>query len=186
MIELSLRRHPATPAPAVRAVRVSVQSQPGGGLSLIYAIDAPAGSVLLAPPAAAQRRDELWRHSCFELFAAAEGDAYREFNFAPCGAWAVYDFSGYRSGRADVNTGTPPAIQRDASGSSFSVSVDAGLLLALRHGPAALALSAVIEDADAQLSYWALRHPPGKPDFHHRHGFAIGWPLAPGAKEQAS
>jgi hypothetical protein len=23
------------------------------------------------------------------------------------------------------------------------------------------------------LSYWALRHPPGKPDFHHPAGFAL-------------
>jgi hypothetical protein len=31
----------------------------------------------------------------------------------------------------------------------------------------------VIEAADGSLSYWALRHPPGKPDFHHRDAFAL-------------
>ena len=35
-----------------------------------------------------------------------------------------------------------------------------------------LGLSAVLEDADGVLSYWALRHPPGKPDFHHTDAFA--------------
>ena len=36
-----------------------------------------------------------------------------------------------------------------------------------------LGLSAVVEDADGGLSYWALRHPPGKPDFHHTDAFAL-------------
>jgi hypothetical protein len=35
-----------------------------------------------------------------------------------------------------------------------------------------LGLSAVIEDAKGGISYWALTHPPGKPDFHHADGFA--------------
>ena len=34
-------------------------------------------------------------------------------------------------------------------------------------------LSAVIEEQGGVLSYWALRHPPGKPDFHHRDSFAM-------------
>ena len=28
-------------------------------------------------------------------------------------------------------------------------------------------LSAVIEEADGRLSYWALHHPAERPDFHH-------------------
>jgi hypothetical protein len=36
-----------------------------------------------------------------------------------------------------------------------------------------IALAAVIEDANGRLSYWGLRHPPGKPDFHHPNGFAL-------------
>ena len=34
-------------------------------------------------------------------------------------------------------------------------------------------LSAVIEDLDGSLSYWSLKHPPGKPDFHHADCFAL-------------
>src|ERR1019366_4823177 len=36
-----------------------------------------------------------------------------------------------------------------------------------------IALAAVIEDENGRLSYWGLRHPPGKPDFHHPNGFAL-------------
>jgi hypothetical protein len=36
-----------------------------------------------------------------------------------------------------------------------------------------LALAAVIEDGNGRLSYWALGHPQGKPDFHHPDGFTL-------------
>jgi hypothetical protein len=36
-----------------------------------------------------------------------------------------------------------------------------------------LAVSAVIEESDGRVSYWALAHPPGKPDFHHADGFVV-------------
>jgi hypothetical protein len=39
--------------------------------------------------------------------------------------------------------------------------------------PLRLALSAVIEEDGGMLSYWALKHPPGKPDFHHPDAFAL-------------
>jgi len=38
------------------------------------------------------------------------------------------------------------------------------------------AVSAVIEESDGTRSYWALAHPPGKPDFHHADGFALELP----------
>jgi hypothetical protein len=36
-----------------------------------------------------------------------------------------------------------------------------------------IALSAVIEDERGSVSYWALKHAPGKPDFHHPAGFIL-------------
>jgi hypothetical protein len=37
-------------------------------------------------------------------------------------------------------------------------------------------LAAVIEEEGAVKSYWALAHPPGKPDFHHPTCFAATLP----------
>jgi hypothetical protein len=37
-------------------------------------------------------------------------------------------------------------------------------------------LSAVVETKDGGISYWALAHPPGKPDFHHPDSFALTLP----------
>lgn len=39
-----------------------------------------------------------------------------------------------------------------------------------------LGLTAVIETRDHRLTYWALRHPTPKPDFHNRQGFALQVP----------
>ncbi len=39
-----------------------------------------------------------------------------------------------------------------------------------------LALSAVIEETDGRLSYWALAHPAAKPDFHHAEAFVLSLP----------
>lgn len=39
-----------------------------------------------------------------------------------------------------------------------------------------MAASAVVEEADGTKSYWALAHPPGKPDFHHEAGFVLELP----------
>ena len=36
-----------------------------------------------------------------------------------------------------------------------------------------IGLSAVIEASDRTLSYWALRHPTDKPDFHNADSFAL-------------
>ena len=42
-----------------------------------------------------------------------------------------------------------------------------------RHDALRLALSAVLEADDGTLSYWALHHPPGSPDFHHANCFVL-------------
>jgi len=39
-------------------------------------------------------------------------------------------------------------------------------------------ISAVIEESDGTRSYWALKHPPGAPDFHHPDCFALELPAA--------
>ena len=36
-----------------------------------------------------------------------------------------------------------------------------------------IGLSAIIEDREGSLSYWALKHAPDKPDFHSAVAFAL-------------
>ena len=103
---------------------------------------------------------------------AEDGPGYREFNFSPSGEWAVYAFRGYREGgELDVEPAPGIAVQRKGDRLELYAQIRADILPPGR--PLRLALSAVVEDADGTLSYWALRHLPGKPDFHHTDAFAL-------------
>jgi hypothetical protein len=125
-----------------------------------------------------RRMEALWRHTCFEAFLMAGDDAsYQEYNFSPSGEWAAYWFRGYRQAnyqQAGVTTNEPAAVIR-VHQSAQHLALDAEMPLELpplTHS-IRLGLSAVVETVDGGLSYWALRHPPGKPDFHHADAFAL-------------
>jgi hypothetical protein len=65
-------------------------------------------------------------------------------------------------------------VQSNDAGFELQVALDLSNLPL--DGPWRLGLSAVIEEASGRLSYWALTHPPGKPDFHHSDCFALELP----------
>ena len=107
---------------------------------------------------------------------AGEGPEYREFNFSPSGEWALYDFRGYRDASEQdgaLLTTLDPVIkvQQSLDRLELTVEIDQGLLP--QANSLKLGLSAVVENAAGAKSYWALRHSPGKPDFHHADAFAI-------------
>jgi len=160
----------------VHVVRGEV-SATGDALDLRYVLEGDLTGLALAPLAASRRVDGLWRHTCFEAFVAGtEANEYVELNFSPSTEWAIYRFSAYRAGRVAVETARPPRIVVHNEGACLSLqaTVECGLLGGLCNAPALrMALAAVVEQADGRLSYWALAHPPGQPDFHHAAGFAL-------------
>ncbi len=110
------------------------------------------------------RRDELWKSTCFEAFVQAEGEAaYHEYNFAPSGDWAAYDFSGRRDGMSEAELANPPYIRIEDNLTWWGLGATFVLEAGRRR---ALGLSAVIEELDGTKSYWALAHGGDKPDFH--------------------
>jgi hypothetical protein len=133
---------------------------------------------LRIPSARPQRRvDRLWEHTCFEAFiSATESSAYREFNFSPSGEWATYAFQSYRVA-APLEDHTPSpnmTVHIDRGSLTLDANVSQDLLTTIsRPAPLRLGLCAVIEEESGRLTYWALRHPAGKPDFHDTHGFVL-------------
>ena len=120
-----------------------------------------------------RRMDNLWQHTCFEAFVmAGEGPGYREYNFSPSGEWAVYAFSDYRDG-AGLDIELAPGIVVRKTRDRLEVDAEIHQYFLPQGGPLRLGLSAVVEEADGVLSYWALQHPPGKPDFHHPDAFTL-------------
>ena len=150
-------------------------------LALRYRIEAgpDADPLVLPAPAVPARTDGLWRTTCLEAFVRlGGGDGYIELNMSPSTAWAAYFFDGYRSGMRPAADIGPPDIEttRDAHGLTLSAVWDLSRLTSAHpRAPWSLGLSAVVEHG-AGLSYMALAHPAGAPDFHHAAGFALDLP----------
>jgi hypothetical protein len=172
----TLTIHPDSAGEAVTAIEVEAQRPGARALLLRFAVTAAPARLRLPPPAAPERTDELWRHTCFEAFLAAPGAAgYCELNLSPSGRWAGYRFDGYRRGMRATDGLAAPRTRLDVrpDGLELSAELDLGALTELPETASwRVGLSAVIEDADGQMSYWALAHRSGRPDFHHADCFA--------------
>src|SRR5258708_3509400 len=172
-----LTAHPSTPNGAVRSLGVQLRTEEPGILVFQYLLDADMSRVRVPPSGAGGRADALWGSTCFEAFVApADAPGYHEFNFSPSLDWSIYRFTAYREGMSPAEIGRAPEISvcRGADGLELRSAVHLSDLVALRDaGRWRIALAAVIEDERGRLSYWGLRHPPGKPDFHHSSGFAL-------------
>lgn len=155
------------------AVTVDVTRAGAGELMLAYRVRDPKGALVAPAPAAGARKDDLWTRTCFEAFICIPGgDAYYELNFSPSSEWAAYRFDGYRVGMTMAD-GIASRVEWIKTRDGFALHAQADLSepVGLSAVPWRLGLTAVIEDAPGQLSYWALTHPPGVPDFHN----AAGW-----------
>jgi hypothetical protein len=202
----ALKLHPDSRCDAVTDISVAVSRGAPRQLALEYVATGTMANVDI-PPAFSiiSQRPELWRMTCFELFVRGQaGPAYHEFNFSPAIRSAHYVFSDYRSKIeeldgfwcADVLDPTARvelrAPERDQTACRVPVTVFFNIMphpISAHISPTQipdlpddsswrLGLSAVIQEANGRMSYWALAHPPGKPDFHHPDCFALELPPA--------
>jgi hypothetical protein len=172
-----LTAHPLTPNDAVRSLGVQLRLEEPDVLVFQYSLVADMSRVRIPSSGMGERADVLWKHTCFEAFVApADAPGYHEFNFSPSLDWAIYRFSAYREGMSPAEIGRTPeiSVRRGDSGLELQSAVRLGRLADLPDARCLkIALAAVIEDEHGSLSYWGLRHPPGKPDFHHPNSFAL-------------
>jgi hypothetical protein len=180
---IDLNCHPSTRTETVRAVQVRARRSASAELQITFRLDGDLHRISIPSPVAPRIGTELWRHTCFEAFIAVEGEtAYHEFNFAPSGEWTVFAFTAYRNGNPVANEMLRPHIAVRTSGDQLELDCRVRLdALSAIHprAPLRVGLSAVIEASDGTLSYWALRHPADKPDFHDADGFALLLSLDP-------
>jgi hypothetical protein len=162
--------HPVTSNDAIQSLSVEVEHYPEGGLKLRYRLAGDLAKILIPAAKPSIASDGLWRHTCFEAFAAAGTSAYHEFNFSPSGEWAAYAFDDYRA-RRPWTIGKPLAIEVSRSPHQLLLTarIEADDLPAGNR--LHLGLTAVVESSEGGLSYWALHHPNKRPDFHDRAGF---------------
>jgi hypothetical protein len=168
-MQLNLVPHPSTP-PSDPELKVWANVEHAASLAAVattniwFGVGAPAERFVIPQATEPARADELWRTTCFEAFLRPLGEEnYREWNFAPSGQWATYEFSGYRENMAAADADLAPYIRMEdnftwwALGATIAVPADTNW---------EIGLSAVLEEKDGTKSYWALAHPGEKPDFH--------------------
>ena len=170
LVQLNLVPHPTTP-PADPALKVWANVEHPSVLASVattniwFGVGAPMKRFVIPEAEEPERANELWRTTCFEAFLRPDGqESYREWNFAPSGSWAAYDFTKYRESMAPAEVDSPPYVRTEDNftwwGLGATIAVDAETNWQL-------GLSTVLEEKDGTKSYWALVHPnPEKPDFH--------------------
>lgn len=124
--------------------------------------------VLPSTSLAPARSDKLWEMTCFELFCSPVGrESYLEMNFSPSKNWNIYSFESYRSGMKPYSKLT---TQVETTIDPLKLNVRA-LVSGDMPGPIQdleIGVSAVIQNKNKQIEYWALTHSSEKPDFHLR------------------
>lgn len=177
-----LTPHPDTPSPAVARIEAEAARLPPGLLTLRYRLFGSIGAIRVPAPAAPARADGLWQQTCFEAFLrAGDRPAYYEINLSPSTEWAAYGFDGHRQGMRPAALASLPRIGTQVGADSLELhaSLDLGGLDDLPDDlDWRIGLAAVIEDDHGRRSFWALGHPPGEPDFHHRDCLRVELPAA--------
>ena len=141
-----------------------------------FRVEAELSAIVVPALMPCAREDHLWHHTCFEAFLSEQpGRNYLELNFSPSSRWAAYRFASYRLEIAEAAINVPD-ISTASSANAFELhaTIDSPGFFALLDPDVVwyLGPAAVIEETDGTKSYWALRHPPGPPDFHHPDCFA--------------
>ena len=169
--------HPAVNGAAVRSIEVSVRREPEATLSLAYRLAGDLGLLRIPAPRRPRADDRLWEHTCFEAFVGCNGElAYHEINLSPSGEWGVFAFRDTRDGDFVCDERLAPRIEVRRADELLEVESTVALDRlneAYRGADLRVGLSAVVEASDGTCSYWAIRHPSSRPDFHHAEAFAL-------------
>lgn len=147
-----------------------------GTLTGRYRLLGPLRDFVIPPWAAlADRKDGLWKETCFEVFLAVKGmPRYWEFNLSPTGDWNVYRFTSYREGMAEEAAFDvlPFSVERKRDALSLSLELDLGKIVPA-DASLEVAISAILKHKEGAATYWALTHRGPQPDFHRRDSFII-------------
>jgi hypothetical protein len=146
-------------------------------LTLEYSLSGDLESVLL-PPASSnpQRKDELWKATCFEFFLAVKGQTgYWEFNLSPSGDWNAYRIDAYRRiGFREETAISQLPFEFQKGSDEYALGVFLDLTDLITSGlEIQLGIAAIVQTKDGNETYWALVHPASQPDFHARESFIL-------------
>ena len=151
----------------------------GGSIGVEFDLYGLLGHLVLPEQSASvdKRCDELWRHTCFELFVREENNekaGYFECNFSPCGDWNIFSLVSYRKEMVPADVVSAPKITTEITKKIFSLRAEVDLIgLVSESSNIEVGVCCIVENRDGKLGYWALSHPGEAPDFHDSRSFIV-------------
>ena len=153
--------HPQCESGPVTSVEAEI-APAQGGCSARFRLHGDMSKIRIPGAESPERRDFLWKTTCFEIFWQPRGGTYyREFNLSPSTCWAAYDFDDVRLNSRDAPAQL--AIDCLVRDGMLELSGEVRSELPL---PADVALHAIVEDHDGNIQFWAPDFAEGKPEFH--------------------
>jgi hypothetical protein len=145
-------------------------------LVILYLLFDPLAKVVVPLLAdKSNRKNDLWKETCFEFFISAQNSGqYWEFNLSPAGHWNVYRFDAYRQGMQEeiAVTSLPFSVQRQKGFLSLLLNFNLNKIIQVNQR-VEMGITAVIKHRDNQMTYMALTHKHSQADFHQRDSFII-------------
>lgn len=167
--------HPSTLPKSTLRIHGVVEAIAAGEIAVTYDVTGEVDSGCWPELSKRQFRQGLWKATCFELFIGIPNtERYLEFNFSPSTEWCALSFQSYRNGPSDIRELAFSKFDVTRSENAFSMHVQFGLpapLLNLEKSKCRAALTAVFEETDGRLTYWADAHRSEDPDFHNNQSF---------------
>ena len=172
MTRLTLVPHRQTLKSPINTVTAEICLDKSKAAQIRFVVTGGIGRLRLPAAAPSAHADNLWRETCFEAFIAPCAETnYFELNFSPSTQWAAYRFSSYRQGMDRAAECPAPEIAVKKSTIRFELRARIGLDWIKPPAPWKIGLSTILMDVSGEISYWALAHSAGKPDFHDRSSF---------------
>jgi hypothetical protein len=143
----------------------------GDRLRCAWSLAAEPGAILWpAPGRGMGRAMNLWEHTCLECFIGPVSQPdYIEINLTTSGQWNSFHFTDVRQEMAESPllvcesmSPTPPRPDGYDCAAQFNLSAWAEV------AEFRIGIAAVIETRAGERHFFALAHPPTRPDFHHR------------------
>lgn len=177
---LPLQKHPKSKESSVNAISVNLIAHTDKSMSVAYSAQGDIDRLFIPPRTAGECKDNLWRTTCFEMFVGhTNSTTYWELNFSPSANWAAYKFTDYRQNRQNEESFAINRLQMKQTKERFDLEVGFlfGALQDFDLTTVCFGFSAVMMDHHGNISYWALRHGDGPPDFHDNTCFSYMLPL---------
>lgn len=118
-----------------------------------------------------QRKDDLWKETCFEVFLQPEfSQDYYELNFSLSSAWNCYHFDEYRNPQPPKQSQFFNVEQLVWQPTLKKLIIDMSMQETKKFN---IGLTTILRSTEGAVGYYALKHVLDKPDFHQKDSFIL-------------